>query len=96
MRQLITTIARDSNKKGGPTKRGIAKLSEEELLDLVNIFAHYPVKVFPAGHSIDKAVSIKAVGNISIALNESGQVFTWGGGGSTPPQETALLGRTIG
>ena len=29
-------------------------------------------------------------------MTEEGNVYTWGGGGNSPPNETDLLGRKIG
>lgn len=65
--------------------------------DFSEIFVDQPIKVFPLNYAgNDRATSINAVGNVSIVLTMDGNVYTWGGGGNSPVNETALLGRSVG
>ena len=78
-------------------KKGRGKRGLEDVPDFSEIYVDQPTKVFPLEYAgNDRASQINAVGNVSIVLTMDGNVYTWGGGGNSPPNETALLGRSVG
>ncbi len=99
---LLAAVMKNSESmpKEGERKKGKNKkiMLLEDLPDFRSIYVHSPVKVFPLHHAKEGelASSIKAYGNISIVVTTNGTVYTWGGGGNTPSEETGLLGRELG